>query len=233
MTDTTTPAASEAPAPSLGETLYPAEGTGTPAVAEGTSTEPVTAPQVETPAVEAKVETPVTEEPKVEAKPEGEAPAKIDPTSYKFEPVEGIELSPELQAAAAPLLAEANVPPEAVPALMNILKQSLEAQAAASQASFDALNTKWTAESEALPEFQGERKAQSLALIGRAVDDYGSQEVQEAFSITGAGNNPAVVKFILSMAAALSEGTPTPQGRAPSQRQNRSIGQRLYPDTAN
>lgn len=225
MTDTTTPAVSEAPAPSLGETLYPAEGTSTPAVET---------PVTEAPA-EPVVETAPAAEPPVEEAPDPAAPAEpasIDPASYKLE-AEGITLNPELLTAARTELAAAGVPPEAAPALMSILKQSLEAQAAAQTAAFTTLNAKWTTESEALPEFQGERKAQSLAIIGRAVDDYGSPEVREAFALTGAGNNPAVVKFILGMATALTEGSPTRQGTPAAPRQNRSIGQRLYPDTAN
>jgi aldehyde:ferredoxin oxidoreductase len=74
------------------------------------------------------------------------------------------------------------------------------------------VNKAWLAELEAVPDFQGDTKKTSLAIMAKALEEYGVGDVRQAFALTGAGNNPAIVQTFLKMAKALSEGTPVSSG---------------------
>jgi len=150
---------------------------------------------------------------------------------------EGFTVNDAALTDAKAIFTEAQVPPEAAQKLLDLyttnLKTATEQLAAAHQEQFTALNTKWVSETNALPEMQGEAKKQTLAILGRTMDEFGSPEAREAFNLTGAGNNPHIVKYILSLAQAVVEGGPTPQGAPPTAdpRKGKSLGQRLYPNS--
>lgn len=232
------PLPTEAPAPArtLGESLYPAA-------------EP--APEPKPAGVDASTDQPTeaaasdgegTPESEDAAKPEGEKPPPPVLTAESYADLKiGEEFTVDETAlgAAKDIFAEAQVPPEAAQKLLDLytsnIKAATEAAQKATQESFTALNTKWATETNALPEFQGEAKKQTLAILGRTMDEFGSPEAREAFNLTGAGNNPHIVRYILSLAQAVVEGSPTSQG-APvttDPRKGKSLGQRLYPTQQN
>lgn len=251
MTDTPTPASSEAPsiasapaepiaAPTpaasrtLGESLYPtppAEVVAEPKPAVVDAATPA-APVEGEPAPEVKAK---------EAKPaEPEAPAPLTAESYAdLKIAEGFTVNDEALIGAKAIFTEGQVPPEVAQKLLDLytsnIKATAEAAQQASQDQFTSMNTKWTTATNALPEMQGEAKKQTLAILGRTMDEFGSPEAREAFNLTGAGNNPHIVKYILSLAQAVVEGSPTPSGGPPTAdpRKGKSLGQRLYPNQPN
>lgn len=211
-----------APAKSLGESLYPAEAQPDPELAPAgvdASTDPAPAEGGEEPA-------------------EDSQPALLTPESYAdLKIADGFTVDDTALSAAKDIFTEAQVPPEAAQKLLDLyttnLKTASDAVAAAHQEQFTALNSQWIEATNALPEMQGEAKKQTLAILGRTMDEFGSPEAREAFNLTGAGNNPHIVKYILSLAQAVVEGSPTPQG-APAlgdPRKGKSLGQRLYPNS--
>ena len=70
----------------------------------------------------------------------------------------------------------------------------------------------WETQTYALPEFQGEGKAHSTAIIGRMIDEFGTPDLRKAMDATGAGSHPAFVQFVLNMANVLTEGEPINPG---------------------
>jgi hypothetical protein len=179
-----------------------------------------------------------------ETKPEGEAPAKIDPASYEIKLAEGFVVDEPSLNEFKTTAAELGLPPEGAQKLVDLYTKVAQAQVAklndASAAEFQRQQSEWTQQVQAMPEFQGERAAQTTAFLGRVMDEFGSPEAREYLNSTGAGNHPAIVKMILGMANALLEGEPTPvgkpgslaspTGKAPARRSGAEI---LYPSAPN
>lgn len=238
MAETPTPTPTSEPAPAagtdLGAKLYP--DSAPPAEAAPAEAAPVAeAPAAGDPA------TPAEPAPAGEAKPEGEAPAEapaaLTVESYKdLTFPEGFTPDAEAIGKVNTIFAEAGVPVDKAQALMDIysanLQAAVDAGANAAKQHFVDLNNKWIGELDAMPEFQGEARKQTSTILGTALDEYGSDAAREAFNVTGAGNNPAIVRFILNLANAIVEGAPTPGGGVPPNSgksgQRKSLGQSLY-----
>jgi len=73
---------------------------------------------------------------------------------------------------------------------------------------WNELQTKWQGEVKADAEIGGAKLPETLGRIGQLIDQYGDAETRTAFDLTGAGNNPAVIKFLNKVAAKLVEGGP-------------------------
>jgi hypothetical protein len=149
------------------------------------------------------------------------------------------------------LFATAGIAPEAAASLVQtlvpkLLEGQVAALAAAQQEQYTNLQSSWVAEINALPEFKGEARKASEAAIASALDTFGPTVqreaadgskktvnlAREAMDITGAGNNPAIVQLVLSMAKALSEGSPTGLGRPAGRNAPKTLGSVLYPTSS-
>lgn len=64
----------------------------------------------------------------------------------------------------------------------------------------------WQDEVKADPTIGGDKLTTTLASVNKLVTEYGSDELVEAFAVTGAGNNVHVIKFLNSIAGKLLEG---------------------------
>jgi hypothetical protein len=125
------------------------------------------------------------------------------------------------------------LPKEAAQSALDLYTKNLQAvaeQFAQSQQTTwkETLDT-WKADLAKDPDFSGDNMAKSQITIGRALDEYGSPEAREAFELTGAGWNPAIIRFVHNMAKALGEGTLVPGGKPPAQRA-RTPGEAFYPN---
>lgn len=120
---------------------------------------------------------------------------------------------------------------EAAQAAFNLFHKQVTAQAesfAAEQATaWKTTLDGWKTELGQDPSFAGEKAKAAQQAIGKALDVYGTPETRQAFDLTGAGWNPAIVKFVHSMAKALDEGGIIPGG-GPS-KGPRTLGETFYP----
>lgn len=159
--------------------------------------------------------------------------------SYTLALPDGFVADDALMTQARTTFAELGIPVESAQPLIDLYVSAAQAANERATADYQAQQTAWLGEVNAMPEFQGEARATSLQAIGRMLDEYGTPEVTTALDAYGMGNNPVVVKMFLKLASALSEGQPTGQGRPaptggdgrPVNAGRRTIGQRLYPDT--
>ncbi len=212
----------EAPAPenpkSAGEVLYPAAG-----LEEGAGN--TTAPVVAKPP-EGNVTAPVVEEPPVEA-------PKLTVESYDIKLPETIAVDDALLAKFKEASVEAQVPPEVAQKYADLYVEALNQQSSLILSNWETTKSNWTNEINSMPEFQGERAAQSKAVLGSLLEEFGSPGVRDFFTQTG--DNPAIVKMLLDIASVLVEGEPASPGSptGPTDRRNRSLGERLYPDQTN
>lgn len=172
---------------------------------------------------EVKVEEPVV----VEALPE-----KAE--DYKVTLPSTVTVDPALMSEFQTLALTVKLPPSVAQKMADVFTSAVTKQNEANLAAFTEVQSRWVSEVNRMPEFTGEAaKAQSLAAIGRVLDEFGSQEVRSIMEQTGAGNNPAVVKMFLQLSSALNEGRTTPQGRPPNSRQPRTPGQIMFPNSVN
>lgn len=99
--------------------------------------------------------------------------------------------------------------------LIDFYIDDVKAAQAAQQKAWSDTQTKWKDEIRADPEIGGNRTQTVLSHIGALIENYGgdkaSQEtLRKAFNLTGAGNNPAVVRFMSRIGKVLAEGLPVP-----------------------
>ncbi len=144
---------------------------------------------------------------------DSESASGIDPSSYEFTFPDTFTPDEVFLTDARKEMAAAGVPKDKAQGLVDLYINARTAENTAAEAAFIAQNTEWMAELDAHPDFiPGPTRDKALALVGRVFDEHG-KEAREAFQNPAIGNNPAVAKFMLSIAKALSEGEPSPAGR--------------------
>lgn len=115
------------------------------------------------------------------------------------------------------LAVKQGIPPESAQALLDYYTEVQTAVQKSTLETWTSTQAQWTAAVDAMPEFQGDRRAQSLNLLGQAIDEFGDASVREAMNMSGLGNHPGLVKMIYSMARALTEDAPAPLGKPAGQ----------------
>jgi hypothetical protein len=106
-------------------------------------------------------------------------------------------------------------------------KAYVESVGAAQQKAWDQVIDKWKGDIASDPDLGGDKTEAVQTTIGRALDEYGSDEARVAFEVTAAGWNPAIIKFVWKMAQALEEGAPVP-GLGAMRGGPKTMGQILY-----
>lgn len=194
----TVAAPTETAAPVAAETVV-----ATPAVAEAA---PKEAAVTDSP-------TSLLDKPAEEAKaPEAEKPAEepkaIDPASYEVKLPEGITREDPLVAAFLEGAAGAKLDGAAVQA---VLDKTAPLVAEAMQAPYKAwndLNTAWKDQFRADPELGGANFDNTLGVINGALDRFGTPELKEALRLTGAANNPHILRYLHALSLPYAEGRP-------------------------
>lgn len=202
-------------------TVIPVEPQAAAAVVEPAKAEPVKAEPVKAEPVKAE---PVKEPAKAEEKtPLGAAEA---PKEYKFTAPEGMKLDEAQIGKFTEMAKAANLDPKAAQEMLDLYSQNVQAATAANAKAWTDLQAQWKSELEKDPELGGSKAPAAMAVIGRAMDTYGSKEAREALDLTGAGNNPHIARLVYNMAKALDEGGPVHSGGVPGG--NKSLGERFY-----
>lgn len=118
--------------------------------------------------------------------------------------------------------------------LMDMYVKQVEAIDAANTKAYSDTQEAWQKELQNDPVYGGDKLAGNLENAAKAFEVYGSTEAKEAFDVTGAGNNPHIVRMIFKMAAALNEGTHVaPRGPAAQNGKGRSVAEVLYGSNPN
>lgn len=140
---------------------------------------------------------------------EGEKPAAPTPFDPKdFTPPEGLELSEKDQEVLGGIAQKHGLSKEAMTDLLGEYATRVKSvQDAAAQAYLET-NKKWQDEVRADPEIGGDKLDGVLKTIGTVMGDPAitAPGFQEALNLTGAGNNPAIIKTFYKMAQRITEG---------------------------
>jgi len=140
---------------------------------------------------------------------------------------EGMSVDPALSKSFSDIINSSGVPRDVAQKLVDLQVQSMKAISEEGTRAWTETQENWRKEITADPMFAGENLTKHTTAISRLLDTHGSPEVRQAFDITGAGNNPAIVKFLAKVASTFTEGTlvqsNTPTGQATP------LENRLYP----
>lgn len=194
------------------------------------------------PAVEAakpdeavKPEAPKTEAPKTEPDPNDTklAPFKADEIKLP----EGFTLDTERTTAFAELVNKHGIPRNVALELAQAQIAHETAAATKQEAMWQETQDNWVKEVKADPVIGGEKLDAALGSIQKLFNRYGDKptevggsvgmKLKEAFNLTGAGNHPAVIKFLYNIAQELGEGGPV-LGRPASEPVD--VAKRLFPN---
>ena len=139
--------------------------------------------------------------------PEAGAPVILTPESIKLP--DNVVIPDDVRDEFLGVMNNAELEPAArAQALVDLqIKLAQQASEAGSRA-WEELQSTWQNEVKADPEIGGPKLDQTLLGIGRLVSEYGTPELREAFNVTGAGNNPHIIRFLSKISSVLSEGRP-------------------------
>lgn len=115
-------------------------------------------------------------------------------------------------------------------ALIDLYAKQMKAGSDASTQAWNAMQDQWQAELKTDPVLGGDKTPIVQATISKALEQYGAPGVKEAFNLTGAGNNPAIVKTFFAMAKQLTEGAP--KSGSPVTQAPRTAAEIMYPELA-
>lgn len=154
------------------------------------------------------------------------------PADYNYTLPEGFEPVPELQDKLTDFAKANNIPPEKAQELSDLGVQLGQVLAQKNMQAWVDLNKQWDSEVRADPEIGGKNFGKMQSDIAKTLDTFGDKTTRDAFILTGAGNNPAIIKYLYKMANALTEGgAPATGGSAGNA--SKSIGATLYPNMKN
>ncbi len=184
------------------------------------------------PEAPAAPETPAPETPAPET-PAPETPAPEAPVQLDLKLPDGFTVDDTAMASLKEVVSDQNLSPqERGQKLVDLYAKQVEALNASNAKAWTDTQAGWQAELSSDPVLGGDKMPAALEVIGKAFDQYGDKDgrAREAFDITGAGNNPHIVRMIHKMAEALSEGTYVKplnpvNGRGPA---GKTAGQILY-----
>ena len=166
-----------------------------------------------------------------------EPTAPVVPDKYDFKAPEGQTIDPAVIEKATPIFKELGLTNDAAQKLVDFYN----AQAAEGKQLVDSMRSEWKAETAKLPELvTNPRAVEDLGRMKAVIfenDPKGLEAFNEAMSLTGAGDNPAIVRGWLRAAARLVEGghvsgrSPSPEGQtAPDRAVLPTAAQAMYPN---
>lgn len=217
-------------APAAAPTAAPARAPAAPAAAEATSPP---APAAE-PAAQAATDTEettatlLTEKEAEPEKPEEPAPTPFD--AEKLTLPEGMKPDDETLGKFGEIATKGKLSQETAQELINLYHSVAGAQAKQNWDSWQTTQAGWVSEVKADREIGNLDEVKRT--VGRFLDDpaFSTPKTREGFEVTGAGNHPEVIRLIYRMAKALGEGTHVAGNGPVSQRTERSLAERIYPN---
>jgi hypothetical protein len=130
---------------------------------------------------------------------------------------EGVQLRDADIEALTPLAAKHGLSTEAVNDLLGVHAEALKAAAIQPYQAWVDQNKAWVEEIKKDPELGDGNglKTEVKTAAAKVIADYGGQPLKDALNATGAGNHPAMIRFVNKIAKVLTEATHV-QGRPAS-----------------
>jgi hypothetical protein len=160
--------------------------------------EPVTA-ETTTPATQTETE-PVAAEKPAEAKTE----VKVEgaPEKYEFKAPEGKSYDANILSAFEASAKEANLSQDAAQKLLDTMSPKI---AERQTEQIQAINKQWLDASTSDKEFGGEALNENLGVAKKALDQFGSPDLNKLLASTGLGNHPEIIRAFYKVGKAIGE----------------------------
>ena len=202
----------------------------TPSPTPGVETPPVETPPTPSPTPTPEPTPSPTPAPTLAGTPPAGEPAPFVPLTaedFKLPEIEGLQVSNELRDEFLGVMNNQELSPkDRAQALVDLQGKVATLASEAASKEFDDLNTKWQDEVKADPEIGGTKLPETLGRITRLINEHGGDKVRTALNITGAGNNPDLIRFFNSVALKLTEPGPVSGQPAASEA---STASKLFP----
>lgn len=156
--------------------------------------------------------------------PSEAAAVDAPPAEYVFTAPEGMEYDAETMGVYAEAAREAGLSQEKADLILGKLAPHMAEKQA--QALVQARED-WAASAKADKEYGGEKLAESLGTAKKALDAFGTPELQTLLNESGLGNHPEIIRFMVRAGRAISQDTFVPAGRQTGEGDAR----RLYPNS--
>jgi hypothetical protein len=171
-------------------------------------------------------------EPKLEEPKPGDKPAEPEvPIEYQaFTLPEGVELNAEKLGEFTKIAADAKLPQEVAQKIVDLYSSELKTLSEAPMRAWTELQTKWRDETKNDPEIGGANFDKNLAMTKAGLKNLlgeGADKFFEALNVTGAGNNPEIIRGLFK--AAQSHAPASPVAGRPASGGGKSAGSTLYP----
>lgn len=184
-----------------------------------------------------KTLTPEEQKAKDEADKKSPAPFEVAkdltlPENFKWD---NDEQSAQFQS----LVNEAGVSKEIAQKFFDFGAEALKASGAAGTAAWEKTQTDWQNEVKADPELGDPQglKPEVKASLGKMLDMFGGldttpegKKLRENFTLTGAGNNPAIVKFLYNVSKQITEGGSVKGNPSGQSAQRPSHAEAMWPE---
>lgn len=165
----------------------------------------------------AETQTPAATETPANERQTPETPAaEVVPEKYTFTAPEGTEYDPEILESFSGAAKEAGLTQDAA---QKLIEKMAPAIAARQVDQIQAIHKEWQESSTADKEFGGEKLAENLGVARKALNTFGTPELQKLLDDTGLGNHPEVIRAFFRAGKAISEdkfvsGSPAGSGKA-------------------
>lgn len=171
---------------------------------------------------ESKVEETKKEEPKKE-----EAAAPLTAESIKLP--EGVEVDQPTMEKFLGLMNDKDMSPQdRAQALVDLQVEAVKQASEKGSELWQTTQEQWQSEVKSAEDIGGPRYEATIANCGKLISQYGTPELRDIFTLTGAGNNIHMVRFLNNIANVLNEGGMLSAN--PTQVEGRSAAEVLYPN---
>ncbi len=170
-------------------------------------------------------------------KKDDDAPKELTADDIKFETPDGIQITDDAAKAFKDVMADPNMSPaEKAQQLVNMHADALKAAAQVPYDLWSKTQADWQTAIKADKELGGQNLDAVRSIIAKAVTDVGGKEaakIFEAFSFTGAANNPEIVRVMYRLSMAHTEGSHV-DGSAPGSGNDKtaSLLSSMYPSAS-
>lgn len=131
---------------------------------------------------------------------------KVAPESYAdFNIPEGMHHNEAMLAEASAVFKEIGLTQEQAQSLVDLDVKNKQAEHDETLAAWNKTMDDWRAESAADKEFGGTKLDESVVLAKKGRDAFGSAEFIQMLDVTGVGNHPEMVRFLVKLGKAVSE----------------------------
>ncbi|MDZ7789729.1 MAG: hypothetical protein U5L08_04395 [Xanthomonadales bacterium] len=124
------------------------------------------------------------------------------PEEYQFETPEGVEMDEAVTEAYSEAAREAGLSQDKAQALLDKVSPIM---AQRTNERIEAAKTEWTEAAQSDKEFGGDKLQENLGVAHKALETFGTPELQELLNESGLGNHPEVIRAFYRAGKAISE----------------------------